>query len=222
MLLVDKLALPAFSGFAGAAVAVRPRSGRIRRVLRCRDELLRYPVGVAAACVVPNPLGRHSRASGNPLSCWRHPHPRRHPGAGRDPVARRSLRSEALAAHCYSLRRPRFVRPAAGRARGDLRAQITPCIPQRAPREVAARTSCARGPREKTPARGPPNNSGILPSDSLAIPLARAPFPGDFQGPRSANPPSMAGWRGYIALRWRCRLTCLLVRFATGSRRAPG
>jgi len=32
----------------------------------------------------------------------------------------------------------------------------------------------------------------------------------------------MAGWCGYIALNWRRRLTRVLVRFATGSRRAPG
>jgi len=53
MLLVDQLALPAFSGLAAATVVVRPRSGRIRRVHRCRDEILRYRLDGAAACAGP-------------------------------------------------------------------------------------------------------------------------------------------------------------------------
>ena len=119
-----------------------------------------------------------------PLTYGRHPRRCVIPAHAGMPVARRTLRSEALAAHCFSLRRPRFVRPAAGRAEGDFACPNHPLRPQRAPREVAARTSCARGPREKTPARGPPNNSGIHALGQFGYSPRAGAFSRRLQGPR--------------------------------------
>ena len=172
---------------------------------------------------------RHSRASGNPLSCWRRAHLR----AASAPVgvipahagiqwrgvrfeARRSLRIAVRSADRVSS----GLRPA---EQGGLCVPKAPLAspkghPGKSPRALPVRAV----PGKRRPREGRQTTRASMPSNSLAIPLARASFPGDFQGPRSANPPSMAGWRGYFALKRRRRLTRVLMRFATGSRRAPG
>jgi len=61
--------------------------------------------------------------------------------------------------------------------------------PGKSPRALPVRAV----PGKRRPREGRQTTRASMPSNSLAIPLARAPFPGDFQGPRVLEP-AIHGW----------------------------